>query len=92
MSLWVLSELLEVGQRYSSPMPACARVHELLAEAVKQQNGVPSISPDDIFSSIKAPFQSTRQLIHSICLAAAAFFGLFLLIFIVDVLLPRQQL
>ena len=87
---WALGELTAVGKRYGVPMPACTRIQTLVEEAVGDGNGVPSLAPEALLKAIDAPFQSTQQLVHSLCLVAAAVFGLLLLAFVVDVLLPRE--
>jgi hypothetical protein len=87
-----LGDIIEVGIQHRVKMPACNRVYELLSTAIKDGNGVPSISPSTLRESIKVPFQSTKLLLSTTCAIAGACLALWVLITMLDVLLPREGL
>ena len=72
-------------------MPACACVHELLEAAVKENNGVPSVTPNDLRAGIDAPFKSTHQLVYSASLLGAGALGLWFLLLLASTLFSRES-
>jgi hypothetical protein len=90
--LWNLEQLTGVGIKYKVSMPACNMIQTELKSAVESNNGVPSIKIDSLMLKIDhVSLLSTNQLIKSCMIAFSALFGLWFLMFVIDVVIPRQQ-
>jgi len=89
---WSISELCDVGRKHSVPMPAVKSVRTLLKDAIDSGNGVPSISPDELYSKAGSPTRSTQDLITKVLWWSGGTTLLVVFFILLEVAVPRRGL
>eukprot|EP00622_Pseudochattonella_farcimen_P002242 FR737139.1.p1 GENE.FR737139.1~~FR737139.1.p1 ORF type:complete len:210 (+),score=13.97 FR737139.1:40-630(+) len=89
---WTIGELCNVGKKHKVKMDACSRVRDLLMEAIKAGNGVPSMPVDELYAAVGSPRRSTRELVVKIMWWVGGTCFLMTCLMMLDVLLPREGL
>ena len=89
---WSVSELCDVGRKHSVAMPAVKSVRTQLKAAIESGNGVPSISPAELYAQAGKPTRSTLELTTKLLwwIGGTALLVVFFLL--LEVVIPRKGL
>ena len=89
---WTLAEICAVGDRYQVHMGACKTVHKRVLDAINDGNGVPSVDPGVLYTSIGSPTASTKALLNFLLFRLGILALIVVAFVLMDVLIPRQGL